>query len=579
MNMPLGRILTSLGESNVLSLNTAKDYRMAGTVVAVVVISCSLALLISGASPQAQFAWDTSAALDVTWRVYNGDRPHVDFFSPHGALHLALLAATMAVAGRTADVLAHMPALLMIPVASIAWYLARRRLPAIPAAFFSILTALLLAGTFWLSGGTRGLTYAMQYNRVGWVGLLLVALYWLLERDPTRTKEREFLDDALGGAVLGLMAFGKLNYLVVCFTMALVGFGLYRHRARRLPGQLIGLVIALVPMLLFVEFRADRVVADAWQLLSTASGQVSTMARVVGILRSDLFAAVMVASGLFLTLGRSINSGDQRRAIQLVLVTGAIVVGGVVACLGNMQVGSVPTFALAALIIAEMSRRRYGPDGTTVGLSALAILLTIPFALRDGASVAYTAALNAVDETGSLPSARIQTESMRPLLYPLERGESRDNTVEAIFADSQKEFMTSNQYAAWVNDGLELLRPFVSTSTRVMTIDLVNPFPFSLRLPQPRRNVFFWNSLLWDSRYRPPVDSILGTSDLVMIPKRSIAVRKQREFLAGTFCPTIDRDFVLAAESRLWQLMQRRPGSPSTKDSVDLAPCHAILLR
>jgi len=560
-----------------LSSRTATAFRLSGATVAAVISACVLLLLLTGASPQAQFGWDTSAALDAVWRVHNGERPHVDFFSPHGSLHLALLAVTMAVIGPTANVLAYMPAWLMMPTALGAWYLARRRMPAAPAALFVTVVALLAAGTFWMSGGTRAQSYAMQYNRLGWVLLLMAALYWFLEPDPDRRDRGDALDDLLGGTLLGLLAFHKLNYAIVGCTMALIGYVISGRKRGRIRGVLAGFLVTTLPLLLFVEFRVDRVLADASQLLATAGGEVSTMSKVLMLVRADLVPMTVLLMALALSMTRRSWREEHLEMLRMLVVTGALVVGGIVACLGNMQFGSVPTFALAAFLLAERTRRRFGHDGRTGLLVLIAVLMALPFPLRDGVSIVYSAMLASRVGTPSSSAARIDTRSMSPLAYPLARGESERGTVDSIIANASDEFMTSFQYAAWVNDGLQLIQPHLRGSDRVMTIDIVNPFPFALLLPQPRRNVFFWNSTLWNAEHRPPADSILGSSDLVMLPKRAIAVPTQRQFLAKAFCPLVDRDFSPLAESRLWLLMRRRSEAVSSDGWARASSCRSLL--
>lgn len=534
-----------------------RAYRIAGLAVALIVGACVALLAVTGASHQVEMPWDSTSLLDIAWRINSGELPHIDFPSHLGSLHPLLLAGMMKLAGPTADVLAYVPAVVAPFLAWAAWFIARRRLPAVPAAAFTLLVALLPMGTFWLSGGHHAQSYAMQYNREGWAIISIIALQHLL--DPLSiaagNKRSDLLDEMIGGGLLGLLVFHKINYLVVAGGIVAAGVFVRSQPFRRLPPLLGGMVLAMLPMLALLHFRLDLVLGDFAKLFSVERPQQRHVEALLGLLRMTIVEEVLLALLLVAAVLALRASATRRALLRVIVVSGLLYGGGLAVCRANLQFLDIPLFAVAGALVAELVRRN-ASRGYARAAAALALLLVVRYPIRDAESIAWSAAWKR-SHAHDANVARIDSprDASMPMLETT--AGAHVDAATRILSRPPGEFLSPFEYAVWVNDGLALLRSQRATGP-VFCVDIVNPFTYALGWRAPAGDAYWWNTgRSMDARHHPDVGRILASSRYAIVPRRAIGDPPSVQFVNELFMGRIERDFRLVAESRLWRLYAR----------------------
>jgi len=535
----------------------------------------SFALLLwLGAGHQRVNAWDSAFLLDGGWRVFSGQRPHVDFYSPFGAVPSLVVALGMAAAGPKAAALGYGSALLL-PVAGVwAWAVARRRFSALPALLFCLTVAFLLVGTHRLDLSWRATTYAMSYNRMGWALLALLVVQLFVPRRGPRSRRVELLEGLSLGLLLGILLFLKITYFGAA-AGALALSALLYPRSRREWLAAAGVLAAVVlAMTVYLRFDLGAFVADM-RMLAGAQDQelrLDAARRVLSLSAWSLAGLGLAASLAVLSLrARRPRPRWSAWGRPLAAVTGVAVMGLAV-CSANQQAGRIPLFGVAGLVLlaslAPSTRgreaRRPAPVlAATLGCLLLVLALFIPPLARDVAGVGYSVAWKALRASETPSGARIDAAPLRDLVLPPGPREPHERaaTIARILArDPEVPGLTSFQYAAWVDDGLALLRRHAKPDSGVLCLDWFNPFPFALGAPSPRGDALAWHyGLLVDYRHRPEPERVFAEADLVMEPKRAVAP-STLEFKRNAYAETLQRDFVVREESALWTLYTRRPG-------------------
>ena len=625
--------------ARLLSASSPRAYRIALVVLGVLVVLMIGSLVYLRATHQRVNAWDSGFLLDGGWRLVRGQRPHTDFYSPFGAIPLLVVTLGLAVTRGSAAALTIGYAIIFPFVTFLAWWISRRRLSAVYALLFAGMVGLLTIGTHRLGASYRDVTYAMQYNRLGWALLAMVTLQLFLapmgrrnsddrEADAGRGRRllsSELLEGVSVGALLGLLLFTKITYFVTGVAMLVVAALLsarpwQSRRGRVDSGRLssdpgvsradaggpldgtgpcglgIGFAVVVLAVLVYLRFDVVSFLGDMRMLSGAQSLAVRTEA-LKAVFSSTVGPLLLL--GLVLVLAviplasaqrgtgiepwRKPGHVTDRLRTWTPLISGAVIAAaGVLTCSANAQRGGIPLLGVAALIPLEMARRVQpsladgGPgDRSTsaaphpgnwstrswVVASLVAVFLVGSIFLADAESVAYSAGWKALSASKMPSSGRVQSASMKDLLFPPRRLE--DTGQQAVVAailrrPADEPYLTPQQYAAWLNDGLALLRRHVTDSSRVLSLDWFNPFPFALDLPSPRGDSIAWHlGLLVSPSHHPDPKRVLGDATFVMDPKRPIAPYTYG-FKKGILKPGLAAGFEKVDESDLWILYERK---------------------
>lgn len=577
----LDKILVS-NEHRLLQLcfaDSERAYRV-GLCLLVLVVAVALTLLLAtGSSHQIANSWDSAAHLDGAWRVYCGQRPHVDFFSPIGVMPHLMLALAMWVGGPSANALAYSPAMLCPVLTLCAWWLARPRLPALHATLLAMLIGFLPIATFSLGYHTtfRQPSYAMQYNRIDWALLCLLILFTLLPPRYKVPRSRTVLEGLLAGALLGVVMFSKINYFAMACLVTAIGLLVTRHCRKAFYGMAFGLASVILLLLVYLRFDAPAVIRNL-QMLSGVQNFADLLRSFRRVSMYNLPPVLLVLALLTLEL-RIIVSQDKPEARKqwrlVVLGVLTCVVVGLLVCMANAQFTTIPTFAVALVIVAEGVRRALGNDrrkthngpavvdsdaGTrVVVVNVFAAYLCLAIILPDLASVTNSFIWQRTASPKSLETVRVQSDVMKSICFPptWQQMAFSQEEVPAFLNYPQLGDFTAFEYAQWINNGLELLRPHVDQESVIFAMSTVNPFPFALQLPSPRFGVPFWGpGRAVDHEHHPAPATIFAEVTHVIIPKRPIHIW-HRKFLDEIYGPHVQTHFRRLAESSAWTLYVR----------------------
>lgn len=550
----------------------------------VAIVLVTLGMLFSfGCSHQWSCAWDSAFLLDGGWRLLGGQRPHVDFYSPLGAVPLLVVALGMLVAGPRGAALTYGPAIIFPWITLAAWWIARRRLPALPAIIFGSMVGFTLVATHYPGHPFHDTTYAAQYNRLGGALLAVLLLQVLL---PPRSADSDsgsagaaiVLEGLCAGTILGLLLFTKITYFGMGMAaVALAGWSCFRLRiaawlAMAGAGAAVWFCVMGYLGFDFAAFDADMKMLAAVQ---DPDFRIVALANAVRWNRGPL-GLLLVMTALLVRPMRRANP-DAELSSWLLTATMAVVgifVGLFIYSTDGIS-GMPPAFAVAALVLAENLRRRCAisaplrPETFEQGFKyllagALAACLAGVIVVHGSLSVAYSFAWHWLNADRLPATAIVESPTMGDVLLPPRADEAgladRDAVIAGILErDPEQPDPTSYQYACWTNDGLDLLRRHVDAESRIFVMDWVNPFSFALELPSPRGDALYWHAgRVFDEAHHPDADRVFAEVTLVMVPKRPIQPASKRA-LSQVYGHVLPSRFEPIDQSKLWTLYARRP--------------------
>jgi hypothetical protein len=492
-------------------------------------IICAAMLALPGRTVTAAFTNDVLIFLDGAHRIASGQLPNRDFHTALGPLVFLIpaagywltgnLGAAMPV-GMAVLLLAVMPALIAI--------LNSRLHPPIAVALGGFLI-LILAAPINLGSPVSLLSFAMFYNRIGWVALSLLLVMYLRPRE--RSVTTEVTDAAAASLLLLLQFYTKATYGLV--SLGFIAFMLTDERQRRwAAGSLLFTLVAAA----LIELGWG----GTWQHVEDlmAAAQVSGARDLASLVRSGLnnladLTVFAIAAGVALWRTRSLRD---------LLFYGFCVTAGLLILNQNAHGwGIITLYAGAAVATELLVRLRSGDRGVAAGRPSLAdglplllVFLLLPSIVHHGAVLARHAVLAA-------------TDAGRPLGLP----KLRDLRVPE--PTGSPNFM--NRYHESIESGGKLLLSLSPTPERVVVLDFVNPFSggLGLRPPAGDSSWLHWGRNI-DGSTHPAPEVMFADAQFVMIPKVGINSLPLQQL----YGPFISRTFQLVQETDAWIVYEKR---------------------
>jgi hypothetical protein len=559
-------------------------YRIAFFGLAAIVLATLGMLWSFGCSHQWSCAWDSAFLLDGGWRMLQGQRPHVDFYSPLGAVPLLVTALGMILAGPRGAALTYGYALVFPLVTLAAWCTARRRVPPLHALVFGSMVGFTLVATHYPGHPFHDTTYAAQYNRLGGALLSLLLLQVLLPPQRAPARPVTLLEGTWAGAILAILLFTKITYFgmgVVAVAVGAVSFGL---GSIGWPGLLGGFAAVSLTLFAYLGFDISAFLGDM-RMLADVQEPGSRLVSLGNAVRWNRGALGLLLAMMALLIRPMREAKPGAAHISWLrssaMAAAAIVIGLFIYSTDGIS-GIPPAFAVGALILAENLRRRCGvsvggvadpshglrPENFERGFkyllaSALVAYLAGVIILHGSLSVAYSFGWHWLCADRLPPTAIVRSKTMQDVLLPPRPEEKQLVDRQAVIAsilkrDPEQPALTSYQYACWTNDGLRLLRRHVTPGSRIFVMDWVNPFSFALGLPSPRGDALYWHAgRVFDEEHCPPAERVFQEVTLVMVPKRPIQPASTRT-LKRAYGHVLESRFRPVDESKLWVLYASR---------------------
>ncbi|GEM_PF-1844045 len=538
--------------------------------LAAICIELSIAIFVTGCPSLNSMVWDLSTLLDGGYRVLQGQRPHVDFYSPLGLLTLALVAAGMKMGSSSASAIAYVH-VIMLPVLAIwTWILLRSRVPAFWAGLVALWVGVLAVTPRSLGWPPPQVSYSMQYNRWGWALLAIMAVELFIPRRDGRQRATAGLST---GIITGLLLFLKINYFGVAAMAIAIRLAWRGVNWRWLAGAATGCAAVAAAGFAYLNFDFAAFAGDLRLLASvqTLSSRVAYCVQLVFANAIDLWflASAILIAGFWAYPG----NGPWRKQLGPLIAPVSLAALGIVACTANFQKFEIPLIPLAVVVIAEQLRRcqAIGDGASQIGYLAICLIgvgMIGPSLYEDFGTLAAAKGGPSEEEIRqhwpAFDAPPLRALRVSPPVNPVSPGA----VLAALRADAitwREEMGEAYPYPLFVNDGVRLLKPHINAQSHVLVMDLSNPFSVALGLIPPRGDALFWHyGRDFDEQHFPPAKKVFREVTHVMVPKAPVH-RSATYLLQRIYAGMLATNFHRAAESDLWILYERN--TPSSRPS------------
>ena len=524
----------------------------------VALLLCLPVPLLSALAPRAAVNYtlhDVFIPIDAAWRSLQGQRPHVDFYTPIGVVYFWLHGAAAWLWGMDARVVIWASLLALPPILILGAVLAWRRLGTLSAVLLMLmLTALVAAPTF-IDGPPFLVAHLANYNRLDWALSSLVCLRALC---GARGESRgwDMAETLAIGGVLFLLFYLKLTYFLYSVGVLAIGCVVTRGLWRRAVLALVacaagGIVLELLQPGLLGAYRAD---------VARAAAANTVLMRGYAVERAIEYNAT---PGLLDCLLVGLDLWLLPAWRLAILGVAAAAASSVLLATQNWG-GFAPPLVVLLMILAEWLPQGAGPSRAdtraallTLGVGT-AVLATLPFVLTQANGTLAHVVLARGGGGGGHRVDDGSTETFRNMRWytnSLERYEfPKDFDVEEVRRWGLKP--QSDAMQAVLADGYGLIARLGVQRARIENVAFSNPFPAGLRWPSPRGVALWWDV---DRTFVPgklTPEQVVGDADVVMVPKvwQDIA---NSTALEAVVHPALEAGFA-PHESRYWTAWVRR---------------------
>lgn len=520
-------------------------------------------ILLTGPVPQLLFASDVLNLLDGAHRQYLGQVIHRDFHSPVGGMAFLPFSLSMHLVGPTARALPWGIALTFLVTSGWAWGLTHQRLPFPERMLFLLFVGLLVAGSYPLDFGSWKVpSYAMHYNRIGWAYFSLVALECFVPpRHPTHTGE--WIAGVSTGAAVALLFLLKVNFFICAAgLMVWAPFAGRRHHVGRRLAGLTGAAGATLAAVLLARIDLAGYIREIVGMAGSQPAGIyrETLARILSDNRWWLVAVVATTLGL-LFFSRPLAPAPRQQVFRSTLAFLLVAGAGLVLSLTNCQFAELPTFPVALLVLSLLLPVAPG-SRPALALRTISFLAVLGSILPNAGMIARAYLRHALDAATELNSLKLAPPALAAL--PLRTWPDEHGGPQAESRIRPKGDGSPYAYGLWLQDGIDLLAPHITPSSRVLSLDWSNPFPFTLGLPPLRNDLIAWHYGRGISDVHHPDQVLLaGQADFILEPRAGIQPASTA-FKRELFAPLMAQSFVRLADNRSWILWQRRPAPDSS---------------
>jgi hypothetical protein len=497
--------------------------------IAVITIACAGLLGLSGRTVTAAFINDVLIFLDGAHRIASGQVPNRDFHTALGPLVFYIPAIGYRLSGSFGAAMPLGMSLLMLAFLPAMIHITTTRLQPWLAVSYALFLTVILAAPINLGSPISLLSFAMFYNRIGWVALSLLLVMYLR---PQGERRRDAVADGLAASFLLLVQiYTKVTYGLV--GIGFIALLLTDRRQRRWAALTLGLT-ALACML--VELAWQGTFNHLQDLVAAArvSGERDISSLVFNLLNNlaDVTVYALI-TGIALLATRGWRD---------VMFYGFCLGAGLLILNQNAHGWGIITLYAGAVVAVQrlqgLTLHQPGPAHSSLPARGLPLLLLFfiipPIVHHAGALGLHTA--YAVANAGT------------PLGLP------RFTDVRTIDPPGgQPDFMM--RYIDSIESGGLLLAGLDQRPERVLVLDFVNPFSAGLGL-QPAKGDSSWlhwgRNVSLDSHLPP--EALFAGVELVMLPKGGINGPPLQQ-LYGSY---IRQEYQLLQETSAWTVYQRR---------------------
>ena len=503
----------------------AFEYLPIRALVTVIILGLCLVRAYVGMWGSRIYTQDAFSILDGAWRVINGQRPHVDFYTGLGPVTYLMTAGGVWIAHGNAVGLAYGQAIFGCVAGLWTYLLSERRMRDIAGIFVCVIVVLLAIVPTTVGDSAQGITPATTYNRCGYALVALLMIESIAARKPGGASG-EFWGGASTGLVLGTLLFLKISFFMGAGFLLVVLVPLRRQTRGRWLG--IGAAFALT------------VLAFAWYLrfdLAAVFNDLRTVAHTKHVMLGwYLLRDVIVNAAPFLIfvylISQNMPSQWDRKMLRLAGL--GVCLAGFFLLLTSWQFYTLPLDSVMVVLLLDRAIPDAASGTPRVALPISALLLGSLFAVNFVGSHALALEFAV--------SQKLQPQAYTGFTAPVLAG--FNSTVE-------------RDYVKYVNEGCDLLNRYRKPGESVISLNFSNPFSFALGMkPSLGGTTWLQYGTNFDDTHGPSAERVFGNSTLVMLPK-VFSDLTLPETVPRIYGPFLKRHYVLAAESASWRLYRR----------------------
>jgi hypothetical protein len=521
------------------------------------IIALAAAILYAGPVTQVAFGHDLFFALEGGWKILHGDRLYVDFPSLVGPIPHLFMAMAISLTGPVPAAFPVATVITLLPISVLTWHVLARRLH--PLFCLGAATYLMLVWTapyplHFYFGAT---TYAMTYNRYGYVFLGLLMAMLLSPRRP---------DWFYVGLLLGLLFFNKIPHFISGIGLLAYHFVLQRPDRKALLPAVTGFLTIAVPITLFLGLDG---LAGMISLFIQAGEARSPDVISTGItlLETELPNAlsVLLAAVCFLIVFQEKNaSSDKSRAVltrdnwKLTAEAVIVVLISILTEMGGSPLGylfDIPLLGLYSVILMDRAFTRatytWNFYRSPAAWSSFAVIASCWFLIEPLWYHSYLSVYMTLQD-------RIAS---RCRFYTSQDVIEAPGYENMLIIGTSGTYPKDRTYTDKINDGLKLIRSHPDFRHKVIaTLDFTDAFSCTRgNTSPPHMPLSLQFGVNVNDRVYPDPAVILSGTQGLMIPKYPDSDLRTVPLLLDKYKGYIDAHYTVRGESLFWTLYARNP--------------------
>ncbi|MGB7759424.1 MAG: hypothetical protein WBL61_06315 [Bryobacteraceae bacterium] len=526
------------------------DRRRRRVLAALLILVC-IAVAIVGVPRLRVFGHDVFVSLDGGWRVLNGQRPGVDFYSQMGPVYYLLHAAGLWLAGNDARGLGYGSTLATALIGFWAFFLLRSRMRPAPLFVACLFLALLAAAPFPLGFPPPQAAFAMKHNRYGYALTALVLLESFLPQDAESRGQR-FAGGFSTGLACALLLFLKISFGLVALTFAAVSLPLRSGVRARLAGMAAGFAAFSIPIMAYLRFDLPTLVSQYRLLAGVKGGAVGASAVIKRVYTDRLEVALVALMAVLVSL---LPGVPVRRGFTLMLVVAMATLGGTMLLLTNTQPSGLPLLGAAALLLLNEATAAV-PEGSAppqvAPLLAMGLLVVgIPMCM-DAAGLAV-----AVEDKvlRGRPGYRLHEAHLASIEFV--DCATPPSSCATLLSGMSSPNDNSQNFVRYTEEGIALLQANGRRGESVRGMGRSNPFSFATLRPPSHGGAVNLSKTNISRAVMPPKELLIGDVALILIPKFPATERDTLAAILDAYPELIGAEYSQVAESANWILYRR----------------------
>lgn len=518
-----------------------------------------IGVLVAVAAPHRTHRWatDTFLYLDGGWRVFNGQRPYVDFYTGLGPVTFQLVALGFWLGGATAAGIDYGFGLAAMAVGVWSWLLFQRRMERAAAMLLAWFVAALAIAPHALGARLDMLTYASLYNRLGYA-LTAIVLVEAICAPLAASPKDDWPGGVSSGAACLVLLFLKPSFFVIAVAALCASYVFRDLRSpRRTLGMAVGFAIPALLMLACLRFDVGAIWFDFRSVAASRTHMANAhpsfdigkrMALKHAYDNAAELLGLLLLGWMVSILPRARRAARYLDAWWPLAVAASVLAADVALNTANGVQYCLPLTGVISVVMVSVVYRWWRSAAAAerreyrwlCGFSlVLGMALYAPQALNDFAALLYSAQQSLA---GPPLSARFEAPPLRDLLSQETPRDWDEPYNGKLLVDS-------------IDDGVALLESAAQPSERIMTLNPSDPFSFALRRRPPDGGSPILGASFLSPGHMPPLEWMIGGADLVMAPKNP---SKDAVWAKEVFGEYIERNYEVAAESKEWLLYRRK---------------------